>query len=122
MRPYFVFGDILTTGLTGALTGLVCVAATGVGWPMPLAMFWGMVLGMALAMPVALVLGIWFGAFEQMLPAMLAGMMSGMVVAMREAAGGMSWSEAALVGALWAWAALAFTYVANIALRGEVKR
>ena len=121
MRSYFFFGDILTMGLTGALAGVVCVLATGVGWPIPLAMLWGMVLGMALSMPVATVMGIWFGAFELMLPAMLGGMMSGMVVAMREAAGGIGLAEAALAGALWSWAALLFTYVANIALRGEVK-
>ena len=122
MRPYFLIGDLLTTGLTGGLTGLVCIAATGVGWPMPLAMLWGMVLGMTLSMPIATAMGIWFGAFELMLPSMLGGMIGGMVVAMREAAGGMSWTDALLVGALWSWAALAFTYVANFALRGEVKR
>jgi hypothetical protein len=122
LRAYFQFGDILTTGLTGALSGLLCVAATGVGWPMAAAMLWGMALGMTLSMPLALGLGIWFGAFEQMLPAMLGGMLSGMAVAMREAAGGMGWGEAALVGALWSWGALAFTCVANVALRGEVKR
>jgi hypothetical protein len=119
LRPYFLLGDLLTTGLTGALAGLVCVAATGVGWNHALAMLWGMVLGMALSIPVATAMGIWFGAFELMLPAMLGGMLSGMVVAMWEADGGMGWSEAAFVGALWSWAALLFTYLANIMLRGE---
>jgi hypothetical protein len=122
LRLYFLFGDILTTGLAGLLTALLCVAATGVGWPMPLAMLWGMLLGMTLSAPLGLGLGIWFGAFEQMLPAMLGGMLSGMAVAMHEAAGGIEWGRAALVGALWSWGALAFTYVVNVALRGEVKR
>ena len=122
MRPYFLLGDILTTGLVGALVGLVCVAATGVGWSHALAMLWGMVLGMTLSMVVSTVMGIWFGAFELMLPAMLGGMLSGMVVSMREAAGGLSLDEAVILGAAWSWAALLFTYVANLALRGEVKR
>ena len=114
-------GDLLTTGMTGALTGLSCVAAIDAGWPIPLAMLLGMVLGMALSMPIATVMGIWFGAFELMLPTMLGGMLSGMVVAMREAAGGLPLGEAALAGAAWSWAALLFTYLANLALRGEAK-
>ncbi len=122
MRAYFLFGDILTTGLAGALAGLVCVAATGVGWNMAAAMLWGMVLGMALSTPVSTVMGIWFGAFELMLPAMLGGMLSGMAVSMREAQGGIGFLDAALLGAVWSWGALAFCYAADLALRGEVKR
>lgn len=122
MRPYFLLGDALTTGLAGALTGLVCVAATGVGWPLALAMLWGMLLGMALSLPIATVMGIWFGAFELMLPAMLGGMLSGMTVAALEAAGGVGLSDAAVVGAGWSWAALLLTYLANLALRGEAER
>jgi hypothetical protein len=122
LRPYFLFGDILTTGLAGALAGVVCVAATGVGWNMAVAMPWGMILGMTLAMPVAVVMGIWFGAFELMLPAMLGGMMSGMAIAMREAQTGIGAGEAALYGGLWSWSGLLATYLVNAALRGEVKR
>ncbi len=122
MRPYFLLGDLATTALTGVLTGLVCVAATGVGWPMPLAMLWGMVLGMAVSTPVSIGMGIWFGAFELMLPSMLGGMLAGMAIAMREAAGGLAWQAAAALGLAWAWGALAFTYLANLALRGEVER
>jgi hypothetical protein len=98
LRFYFLFGDNLTVGLTGALVGLLCIAATGVGWNMTFAMFWGMILGMALAMPVSTIMGIWFGAFEIM------------------------FLQAATVGALWSLAALLATYVANAMLRGEVKR
>ncbi|MCB9384231.1 MAG: hypothetical protein H6509_06425 [Bryobacterales bacterium] len=122
MRAYFFIGDVLTTGLTGAVAGLAAVALTGVGWNMALAMFLGMNLGMALAMPVCLVMGIWFGAFELMLPSMLGGMLSGMVVAMWEAHSGVGLAEAALVGTIWAWAALLATYLTNAALRGEVKQ
>ena len=121
MKAYFLLGDILTTGLVGAVAGLVCAAATGVGWPMAAAMLWGMFLGMALSMPIATVMGIWFGAFELMLPGMLAGMLSGMAVSMHEAAGGLGLGEAAAIGAAWGWGALLFTYLANLALRGEVK-
>ena len=122
MKLYFLIGDILAVGLTGALAGLVCVAATGVGWNMTLAMVWGMALGMALAMPLSTIMGIWFGVFEIMMPSMLGGMISGMVVAMQEAGGGVGLVRAATVGALWSLAALLATYVANAALRGEVKR
>jgi hypothetical protein len=122
LRLYFLLGDILTTGLAGALAGLVCVPATGVGWNMAIAMLWGMLLGMALSAPVSTVMGIWFGAFELMLPAMLGGMLSGMAVAMREAQGGIGVLDAALLGVVWSWGALAFCHAANLVLRGEVKR
>ena len=121
MKAYFFFGDVLSLGLTGALTGLACVQLIGVGWNMVLAMLLGMAAGMVLAMPMAIGLGIWFGAFELMLPSMLGGMMSGMAVAMWEAHSGVGLAEAALVGAIWSWAALLATYLADAALRGEVQ-
>ena len=53
---------------------------------------------------------------------MLGGMGSGMAIAMREAEAGIELGSAVLEGAIWGWAALAATYLANAALRGEVKR
>ncbi len=120
-RPYFLFGDLITTTGTGALTAVVCASLVGAGWnPLP-AMVLGMLLGMVLGFVTNTLLGMLFGAFEIMIPAMLTGMAAGMIVAM-QATGGISITAAARVGAGLGLAILAFTYLMNAFLSGEVKR
>ena len=120
-RPYFLFGDLITTTGTGALTAVVCAAVVGEGWNALAAMVLGMLLGMVLAFLTTTLLGMLFGTFEIMIPAMLACMAAGMTVAM-QASGGISITAAARVGAGLGLAILAFTYLMNAFLSGEAKR
>ncbi len=121
-RPYFLFGDLITTTGTGALAGLVCAAVVGEGWNPAAAMVLGMALGMVVAFVTSTLLGLLFGACEIMIPAMLAGMASGMAVAMRDSGAGLSAAAGARLGAELGLAVLVFTYIMNAFLGGEVKR
>ena len=121
-RPYFLLGDIFSNGVLGALAGTSCAALVGESWKMLPAMLVGMLLGMALAAPLQFVCGIFFGAFEVMLPMMLTGMMTGMVIAMVAATRELPWDRGALWGAGLGVAVLAFTYLANAFLEGEVRQ
>ena len=76
-RPYFVLGDILANGVTGALVAAACTSTIGETVPMILAMPVGMMLGGMLAMLLAAGLTVAFGAFEVMLPVMTTGMLVG---------------------------------------------
>ena len=122
MRFYFFLGDLLATGLSGALAAAACYTVFGPGWNMWLAMFAGMALGMAVSMAVSPVTGIWFGAFEQMLPAMTAGMAAGMAVSMLAVHGSLGFGEALALGVALGWAALGYSIALDWGLRGEVRR
>ena len=120
-RLYFVFGDLMTVTVTGALAGLACAAIVGEGWNPAAAMVLGMVLGMVVALIAGTLAGMLFGAFEIMIPTMLAGMAAGMTIAM-QATAGVSITATARLGAGLGFAVLVFTYVMDALLRGEVKR
>ncbi len=121
-RPYFLLGDLLTVTVTGALAGLACAAIIDKGWNPAAAMVLGMALGMVVAFVTNTLLGLLFGAFEIMIPAMLTGMASGMVVAMQAAGVDLSLAAGARLGAQLGPVVLAFTYIMNAFLAGEVKR
>jgi len=120
-RPYFLFGDILSSALAGCVVGVAGALITQPGWPMALVMPLGMLLGMIIAAPVQIVCSIFFGAFEVMIPMMLAGMAAGMVIPMKA----LSTPLTPLDGAIWGGgigiAALAFTYLTNALLAGDAK-
>ena len=120
-RPYYLFGDLITTTGTGVLTAVLCASAVGEGWNAFLAMVLGMLLGMVLGFVTNTLLGILFGAFEIMIPVMLTGMAAGMIVAM-QATGGISITEAARVGAVLGFGVFVFTHLMNACLTGEVRR
>ena len=113
-RPYFLFGDLLATGLAGAVCGLAGAAVVVPGWNMFLAMIPAMVVGMAVSLPISIGLGALFGAMEIMVPTMFGGMMAGMWVGMAEAMGRVETVGDALgQGALVGWACWAVTWVLN---------
>ncbi len=121
-RPYFLLGDILSNAALGGLAGMSCAGLVGESWNMLLAMLAGMVLGMVLALPVQFICGVFFGAFEVMLPMMLTGMTTGMIIAAVAATRELPWDRGALWGAGLGVAVLAFTYLANAVLQGEVRQ
>ncbi len=121
-RPYFFLGDLFSNAALGGLAGMSCAGLVGESWNMLLAMLAGALPGMVLALPFQFVCGIFFGGFEVMLPLMLTGMMAGMVIATVAATRELPWDRGALWGAGLGVAVLAFTYLANAVLQGEVRQ
>jgi hypothetical protein len=120
-RPYFVFGDILSSALAGFVVGAVAALATQPGWPMAAVMPLGMLFGMVLAAPVQIVCSMFFGAFEVMIPMMLTGMAAGMIVPMKAAATPLTPMDGALWGAGIGMTVLGLTYAANAFLAGDTE-
>jgi len=119
-RLYFVFGDLVSNIVIGALVGAVAVLLVSTGWNMWLAMVLMMVVGMVLSLVAAFGFIFFFGAMEVMVPAMQTGMWSGMAVGMWQAMAPLSVTQGALVGAVTGLLVLNVTWVANTALRGVV--
>ena len=120
-RLYFIFGDLLACAATGAAAGWIAHAAIPGDWH-PLI---GMALGMLLGLPVGLVCGILFaplfGDFEVSLPASLAAMVAGAVVGMMQGMAEIGPGTALWIGALAGLACLAYCYVQQARLHGEVR-
>jgi hypothetical protein len=119
-RPYFLFGDMLSTALIGTLAGCASVCVVRLGWNGILAMACGTVPGMAIALLLGA--GVFFplfGSLEVMLPGMMAGMGSGMVAGMLRAMGVVGYGSAPVIGAVVGLAALGATYAVNAQVRGE---
>ncbi|MEE9281120.1 MAG: hypothetical protein V3V67_13190 [Myxococcota bacterium] len=120
-RPYFVFGDVLSCTVIGAVAALAGAAAVAESWGMFLGMAVGMVVGMAAALLVGFALFFWlFGALEVMVPTMLTGMTSGMTIGMLETMRPLAATAEITLGVLIGWVLLALTYVANARLSGKV--
>ena len=127
-RVYFIMGDLLACILTGAATAWMTQAVIPADWFMVLGMLAGMVLGALAGTIGGFVFAPLFGGMEVMLPvalsAMVAGMGAGMAQtmpgAMDRSIDGISWSEGMLGGALAGLACLAFTYLLQARVRGEV--
>ncbi len=120
-RLYFIFGDLLACAVTGAAAGWLAHAVIPGDWH-PLI---GMALGMLLGLPVGVVGGILlaplFGDFEVSLPASLAAMVAGSVVGMLQGMAEIGAGTALWAGALAGLACLAYSYVLQARLHGEVK-
>ena len=108
-RPYFLIGDLLTNGVTGAVVALVCTSLFSDAWPHLPAMVAGMFVGSAVGMLLATLASVALGAFEVMLPVMTTGMLVGMLSATSAAA----LPEAAAAGALVGVGVLVLTYLLN---------
>jgi hypothetical protein len=119
-RLYFVFGDLLSNIVMGALVGVVSVLLVSTGWNMWLAMVLMMVIGMVLGLVGALAFGFLYGAMEVMVPVMQTGMWSGMVVGMWQAMAPLTYSQGALAGGVTGLLVLNVIWVANTGLRGVV--
>lgn len=120
-RAYFIFGDLLACAASGAAAGWITFAVVPGDWFAII----GMMLGMALGMPVGIIGGILFtplfGSMEISLPAGLAGMMAGSVMGMLKGMAEIGSTTALWGGALVGLACLAFTYILQTRLHGEVK-
>lgn len=119
-RPYFLLGDVLACGVTGAAAGLAAVGMVAQSWNMLAAMVVGMIIGMVLALFLGLALFFWLFGFEVLIPVMLTGMLAGMALGMAEAVTGLEWSGGAVAGALIGWGTLLATYLINARLTGKV--
>ena len=118
-RLYFVFGDLFSNILVGALAGWLSWLAVDVGWNMFLAMLLAMAIGMLVGLVMFFPLGAAFGAMEIMLPIMFGGMMSGMAVGMSASMSAMSAADALTMGASWGFGCLLLIWLLNAALRGR---
>ncbi len=119
-RVYFIFGDLLACAATGAAAAWLVWVAVPAGWIFPA----GMALGMGIGMFVGLVGGILFmpifGSMEISMPATLAGMVAGMVGGMLPTMAVGDAGTAPWVGAAVGLLCLAYTYVLQARLHGEV--
>ena len=127
-RPYFVFGDVLSCAVIGAIAALAATASVAEWWNMIVGMLVGMTVGMLVGMTVGMVVALLvgfalfvglFGAMEVMLPTMLTGMLAGMAFGMVETMRPLGSGAEAGVGALIGCAVLALTYLANARLSGR---
>jgi len=98
-RLYFLLGDLLANGATGALVGLLAVLVFAPGTGGLVAMALGMLGGMVVATPLAFLFAPFFGAMEVMLPVMATGMTAGMVGAMAAVRHAVAPGEGAGLGA-----------------------
>jgi hypothetical protein len=124
-RVYFLFGDLLACTVTGAAAAWLAWIAVPAGWIFPAGMVIGMGTGVVIGMFVGLVGGILFtpifGSMEISMPATLAGMVAGMAGGMLPALAAGGAGTALWVGAAAGLVCLAYTYVLQARLRGEVE-
>lgn len=122
-RVYFVTGDLLACTLTGAAAAWLAHATISADWFVALGMLVGMALGMLAGVIGGILFTPLFGAMEVMLPASLSAMVAGMGAGMAQTmhAEGITWSQALLGGALAGLLCLAYTYLLQAKLRGEVR-
>ena len=117
-RLYFIFGDLVSNMIAGALIALCAVLLVGTGWNMFAAMILMMALGMLLCIPLSLALGILFGAMEIMVPVMLTGMVSGMISGMWLAMADAPALRLAWLGAITGLLVTCIIWLVNARLRG----
>jgi hypothetical protein len=121
-RLYFLFGDILSNTLLGAMVGALAAFCFNDRWPMLLAMVVGMFASTLLSAIFGALLGILYGAFELMVPLMLTAMVAGMALPMSAAMEPLDPLQAAKIGAAIGLLVLAVTYILNAALRGKERQ
>ncbi|MDP6406099.1 MAG: hypothetical protein QF797_12910 [Alphaproteobacteria bacterium] len=119
-RLYFVVGDMLACGSLGAAAGWLAFAAMPQNWWFPVTMVLGMFLGMVVGSLGGFLFSPFFGAMEIALPTALAGMLAGMAGGMQAVMPEMDAGEALRMGAGIGILCLAFTYLLQSRLNGEV--
>ena len=97
-RPYFIIGDVSCSVTVGVMSGIAVMATVDMGWPMPAAMFAGMLFGMVVAAGGIIAFGLCFGMMELHMPAMITGMLTGMVVGMLASTLAVAIDTAAILG------------------------
>ncbi len=121
LRPYFVFGDLFSNAVVGAVAALALGALVSPGWNMLLVMLVGMALGMVIATPLSLPLSALFGAHEVMVPCMTTGMVAGMVVSMKASMEALPPATAVIWGAGIGVVVAVVLNLLNAVLRGPSK-
>ena len=119
-RLYFVVGDVLACTSLGAAAGWLTYAVLPQNWWFGVAMVLGMFLGMVVGALGGFLFSPFFGAMEIALPTALAGMMAGMAGGMQAVMSGTGGAEALQSGAGIGILCLAFTYLLQSQLQGEV--
>jgi hypothetical protein len=119
-RLYFVFGDLLACAATGAVAGWAAHAVVPGGWYALAGMALGMFIGFLVGLFGGVLFTPFFGSLEIALPAGLAGMVAGSVVGMFGGMAGIDAAAALWIGALAGLACLAFTYILQAGMQGEV--
>ena len=117
-RFYFVFGDLLSNVLVGAIVAWVSWLIVSPDWNMFVAMWAMMFVGMAISLPLFIPASMLFGAMEIMLPTMFTGMLSGMVVGMWIPMSPLSALQAVAIGAAVGVLGIVIIWVMNARLRG----
>ena len=120
-RLFFILGDHITCIVSGALVGIFSAWFFDPSWGMFSAMIVGMVLGMLVGFifPGTICLH-YFGLFELMVPLMVTTMLVGMVVSMAASMLTVTYSSAAIAGALIGIFSLRLTYRWNNNISGLV--
>jgi hypothetical protein len=118
----FSIGDYVAGILIGVATTLAVRAVIWPGMDMVIAMLIGMGIGTVVHLFVGLVLAPLVGMFETMVPGSLIGMYGGMLFGMRDsmAAGSLTLTSAATVGAIFGAIVVLGVKVYNQILRGPV--
>ena len=120
-RFFFILGDHITCIASGAFVGIFSAWFFDPTWGMFSAMIVGMMLGMlvGLIFPGAICLH-YFGLFESMVPLMVTTMLVGMFISMAASMLTISYSSAAIAGALIGLFSLRLTYRWNNKISGVV--
>ncbi len=121
-RVYFVIGDLLACTLTGAAAAWLAHAMVSADWFVALGMLAGMALGMLAGVIGGILFTPLFGAMEVMLPASLSAMVAGVGAGMAQTMSidGITSSETLLGGAVAGLVCLAYTYLLQAEMHGEV--
>lgn len=120
-RVYFLFGDLLACTVTGAAAAWLAQLAVPAGWIFPAGMALGMAIGMFAGALGGILFTPLFGSMEIAMPATLAGMAAGMVGGMLPTVAPGDAGTALWVGAAAGLVCLAYTYVLQARLHGEVE-
>ena len=120
-RAYFIFGDVLACAVTGAAAGWLAHAAIPSDWHPVVGMAVGVLLGFLVGVAGGILFTPLFGALEISLPAGLAGMMAGSAVGMLQAGAEIGPGTALWSGALVGLSCLAYSYILQARLHGEVR-
>lgn len=120
-RIYFIFGDLAACLTAGVLSGWLAHLVLPGDWHFIALTLAGMTIGMTIGVFIAFLFTPFFGALEIMLPTSLAGGLAGMAVGMAKAMTSPGASDAALIGASMGLASLAYVYLLQIRLHGEVR-
>jgi hypothetical protein len=120
-RVYFIAGDLLACAATGAAAAWLAWLAVPGGWFAPLGMVVGLVVGLLVGMLGGILFTPIFGSMEIAMPTGLTGMASGMAGGMLPALAADDAGTALWVGAAAGLLCLAYTYVLQARLHGEVE-